>query len=94
MSVNPGFERQSFIAGSLRKLEAARRLIDREFAPSGRGIWLEVDGGIKVEDIRRVAEAGADTFVAGRAIFSRPSYREVIDEMRAVLVGSLRQRSP
>jgi ribulose-phosphate 3-epimerase len=68
MSVNPGFGGQSFIDSALRKAEAARRLIER----SGRDIRLEVDGGIKVDNIRRVADAGADTFVAGSAIFGQP----------------------
>ena len=81
MSVNPGFGGQSFIDSALRKTEAARRIIDA----SGRDIRLEVDGGIKVDNIRRVAAAGADTFVAGSAIFGRPDYKAVIDAMRAEL---------
>ncbi|MDP4302949.1 ribulose-phosphate 3-epimerase [Leptothrix discophora] len=81
MSVNPGFGGQSFIDGALRKIERARRLIDA----SGRDIRLEVDGGIKVDNIRRVADAGADTFVAGSAIFNAPDYKAVIDAMRAEL---------
>jgi ribulose-phosphate 3-epimerase len=81
MSVNPGFGGQSFIEHTLRKCEQARRLIER----SGRDIRLEVDGGIKVDNIRRVADAGADTFVAGSAIFGQPSYQAVIDAMRAEL---------
>ena len=81
MSVNPGFGGQSFIEHTLRKCEQARRLIEQ----SGRDIRLEVDGGIKVDNIRRVADAGADTFVAGSAIFGQPSYRAVIDAMRAEL---------
>jgi len=81
MSVNPGFGGQSFIDSALRKTEAARRLIDA----SGRDIRLQVDGGIKVENIRRVADAGADTFVAGSAIFGQGDYRAVIDAMRAQL---------
>ena len=84
MSVNPGFGGQSFIDSTLRKAEQVRRLIDR----SGRDIRLEIDGGIKVENIRRVADAGADTFVAGSAIFGRPDYRAVIDAMRAELEGA------
>ena len=68
MSVNPGFGGQSFIESALRKIERARKLIDA----SGRDIRLEVDGGIKVDNIRRVADAGADTFVAGSAIFGSP----------------------
>ena len=81
MSVNPGFGGQSFIDGTLRKIERLRRLIDA----SGRDIRLEVDGGIKVDNIRRVADAGADTFVAGSAIFGQRDYRQVIDAMRAEL---------
>jgi len=81
MSVNPGFGGQSFIPGSLKKIEAIRKLIDA----SGRDIRLEVDGGIKTDNIRAVADAGADTFVAGSAIFGQPSYKAVIDAMRAEL---------
>jgi len=81
MSVNPGFGGQSFIDSTLRKTELVRKLIDA----SGRDIRLEVDGGIKVDNIRRVAAAGADTFVAGSAIFGQPDYRKVIDAMRAEL---------
>jgi ribulose-phosphate 3-epimerase len=81
MSVNPGFGGQSFIDSALRKTEAVRKLIDA----SGRDIRLEVDGGIKVDNIRRVADAGADTFVAGSAIFGQKDYRQVIDAMRAEL---------
>jgi ribulose-phosphate 3-epimerase len=81
MSVNPGFGGQSFIDTALRKLEKARRLIEQ----SGRDIRLEVDGGVKVDNIRRIADAGADTFVAGSAIFGQPDYRKVIDAMRSEL---------
>jgi ribulose-phosphate 3-epimerase len=81
MSVNPGFGGQGFIDSSLRKIERVRKLIDA----SGRDIRLEVDGGIKVDNIRRVADAGADTFVAGSAIFGQKDYRQVIDAMRARL---------
>jgi ribulose-phosphate 3-epimerase len=81
MSVNPGFGGQSFIDSALRKTEMVRKLIDA----SGRDIRLEVDGGIKVDNIRRVADAGADTFVAGSAIFGQKDYRKVIDAMRAEL---------
>jgi ribulose-phosphate 3-epimerase len=81
MSVNPGFGGQSFIDSTLRKTEQVRKLIDA----SGRDIRLEVDGGIKVDNIRRVADAGADTFVAGSAIFGQKDYRQVIDAMRAEL---------
>jgi ribulose-phosphate 3-epimerase len=81
MSVNPGFGGQSFIDSALRKIEAVRQRIDA----SGKDIRLEVDGGIKVDNIRQVADAGADTFVAGSAIFGRPDYKVVIDAMRAAL---------
>jgi ribulose-phosphate 3-epimerase len=81
MSVNPGFGGQSFIDSALRKLERARKLIEA----SGRDIRLEVDGGIKIDNIRRAADAGADTFVAGSAIFGQPDYRRVIDAMRREL---------
>jgi ribulose-phosphate 3-epimerase len=87
MSVNPGFGGQSFIDSTLRKAEVARRLIDR----SGRDIRLEVDGGIKVGNIARVAAAGADTFVAGSAIFGQANYRAVIDAMRAELAMPVRK---
>ena len=81
MSVNPGFGGQSFIDGALRKVEQARRRIDA----CGKDIRLEVDGGIKADNIRRVADAGADTFVAGSAIFGKPDYKAVIDDMRKAL---------
>ena len=81
MSVNPGFGGQSFIGSALRKIEQARKRIDA----SGKDIRLEVDGGIKLENIARVASAGADTFVAGSAIFGKPDYRAVIDAMRVEL---------
>ncbi|MEO8153834.1 MAG: ribulose-phosphate 3-epimerase [Rhizobacter sp.] len=81
MSVNPGFGGQSFIPSALKKIERVRKLIEQ----SGRDIRLEVDGGIKVDNIRQVADAGADTFVAGSAIFGKPDYKGVIDAMRAEL---------
>ena len=81
MSVNPGFGGQSFIDSALRKIEDARKRIEA----SGKDIRLEVDGGIKADNIRRVADAGADTFVAGSAIFGKPDYKAVIDQMRAAL---------
>ncbi len=81
MSVNPGFGGQSFIDSALRKIEAVRQRI----TACGKDIRLEVDGGIKVDNIRRVADAGADTFVAGSAIFGNPDYRAVIDQMRRAL---------
>ncbi|MBL8342812.1 MAG: ribulose-phosphate 3-epimerase [Rubrivivax sp.] len=87
MSVNPGFGGQGFIDSALRKVQKARRLIDAERARSGRDIRLEVDGGIKVENIRRVADAGADTFVAGSAVFGQPDYGAVIGAMRRALAA-------
>ncbi|GHA44362.1 ribulose-phosphate 3-epimerase [Photobacterium aphoticum] len=81
MSVNPGFGGQSFIPSTLDKLREVRQRIDA----SGRAIRLEIDGGVKVDNIREIAEAGADMFVAGSAIFSQPDYKAVIDEMRAEL---------
>ena len=81
MSVNPGFGGQSFIPSALKKIEQARRLIER----SGRDIRLEVDGGIKAGNIRDAAQAGADTFVAGSAIFTQGDYKAAIDAMRAEL---------
>ncbi|MCB2001451.1 MAG: ribulose-phosphate 3-epimerase [Rhodoferax sp.] len=81
MSVNPGFGGQGFIDSALRKIADVRRRIDA----SGKDIRLEVDGGIKVGNIRAVADAGADTFVAGSAIFGQPDYRAVIEQMRGAL---------
>ncbi|HEY7995828.1 MAG TPA: ribulose-phosphate 3-epimerase [Steroidobacteraceae bacterium] len=83
MSVNPGFGGQSFIPSALKKIKEARRRIDA----SGRDIRLEVDGGIKVDNIRAAADAGCDTFVAGSAIFGAADYRAVIAAMRAKLGG-------
>jgi ribulose-phosphate 3-epimerase len=83
MSVNPGFGGQSFIPSALKKVEQARRIIEA----SGRDIRLEVDGGIKIDNIRDVANAGADTFVAGSAIFNTPDYKAVIDAMRMKLAA-------
>lgn len=81
MSVNPGFGGQSFIPGTLDKLRKARQLIDQ----SGLPIRLEVDGGVKVDNIAEIAAAGADMFVAGSAIFGQPDYAAVIAQMRAEL---------
>ncbi len=81
MSVNPGFGGQKFIPQALKKLAAARKLIDA----SGRDIWLEVDGGVKVDNIADIARAGADTFVAGSAIFGAKDYKATIAAMRAEL---------
>ena len=87
MSVNPGFGGQSFIPGVLRKIERVRKLIDAHRQATGRDICLEVDGGIKTDNIRAAADAGADTFVAGSAIFGQPDYKAVIDAMRARLAA-------
>jgi len=84
MSVNPGFGGQGFIESALRKIEKARAIVDS----SGRDIALEVDGGIEVENIRRAADAGADTFVAGSAIFGARDYKQVIAAMRAQLASA------
>jgi ribulose-phosphate 3-epimerase len=81
MSVNPGFGGQGFIDSALRKIEEARKRIDA----CGKDVRLEVDGGIKCDNIARIAAAGADTFVAGSAIFGQPDYKRVIDAMRAAL---------
>lgn len=81
MSVNPGFGGQKFIPSTLEKLKQARKIIDN----SGFDIRLEVDGGVGVSNIQEIARAGADTFVAGSAIFSQPDYKEVIDKMRVEL---------
>ena len=83
MSVNPGFGGQSFIPGTLDKLREARELIDA----SGLPIRLQVDGGVNVQNIKQIAQAGADTFVAGSAIFNAPDYAQVISAMRAELAG-------
>ena len=81
MSVNPGFGGQKFIPGALEKLRRIRKLID----DSGREIWLEVDGGVKVDNIAEIARAGADTFVAGSAIFGGKDYKATIASMRSEL---------
>ncbi len=81
MSVNPGFGGQSFIPATLEKLKQARRRIDE----SGFAIRLEVDGGVKIDNIAQIARAGADMFVAGSAIFDQTDYRKVIDDMRQQL---------
>ncbi|MCP5473926.1 MAG: ribulose-phosphate 3-epimerase [Rhodanobacteraceae bacterium] len=84
MSVNPGFGGQSFIPGALAKLREARQRI----SASGRAIRLEVDGGVKVDNIRAIAQAGADTFVAGSAIFNAPDYTATIAQMRAEIAAA------
>ncbi|MBI3344555.1 MAG: ribulose-phosphate 3-epimerase [Gammaproteobacteria bacterium] len=89
MSVNPGFGGQSFIPATLPKLREARRLIDE----SGYPIRLEIDGGVKTDNIREIAEAGADTFVAGSAIFSTPDYKATIAKMREELKKAAGRKS-
>ncbi|BBB69060.1 ribulose-phosphate 3-epimerase [Undibacterium sp. YM2] len=81
MSINPGFGGQTFIPHTLKKIAQARKIIDE----SGRDIMLEVDGGVKIENIAEIARAGADTFVAGSAIFGKPDYKAIIDAMRLEL---------
>lgn len=83
MSVNPGYGGQSFIPSTLDKLRQVRKLIDQ----SGRNIRLEVDGGVKVDNIAEIAQAGADMFVAGSAIFNQPDYKVVVDQMRNELAN-------
>jgi len=82
MSVNPGFGGQSFIPHALEKIRAARKLVDGAIERTGREILLEVDGGVKTDNIGAIAAAGADTFVAGSAIFAQGDYRATIDAMR------------
>ncbi len=83
MSINPGFGGQTFIPHTLKKIAQARKIIDE----SGRDIMLEVDGGVKIENIAEIARAGADTFVAGSAIFGKPDYKAIIDAMRNELAN-------
>ncbi|GAA4343447.1 ribulose-phosphate 3-epimerase [Pigmentiphaga soli] len=83
MSVNPGFGGQSFLPSALDKLRQARARIDRWQAATGRAILLEIDGGVKTDNIAQIRAAGADTFVAGSAIFGKPDYAKVIAELRA-----------
>lgn len=87
MSVNPGFGGQSFIPETLNKLRLVRAKLDAYQARTGREIRLEVDGGVKIDNIAEIAAAGADTFVAGSAIFGKPDYKAVIDQMRAALAA-------
>jgi ribulose-phosphate 3-epimerase len=88
MSVNPGFGGQAFIPGTLQKLAAARKRVDAAQQRTGRPILLEVDGGVKVDNIAAIAKAGADTFVAGSAIFGTPDYKATIARMRDKLARS------
>ena len=90
MSVNPGFGGQSFIPHALDKLRVARKLVDAAIERTGREILLEVDGGVKVDNIGKIARAGADTFVAGSAIFGSRDYRATIASMRAALASAER----
>ncbi|WP_283121714.1 ribulose-phosphate 3-epimerase [Neisseria subflava] len=85
MSVNPGFGGQSFIPNTLVKIRKVREMLDEYERQSGRHIALEVDGGVKTDNIAEIAAAGADTFVAGSAIFGKPDYKAVIDEMHQQL---------
>jgi len=85
MSVNPGFGGQSFIPSTLNKITQVRARLDQYKAETGKHIRLEVDGGIKVDNIGQVAKAGADTFVAGSAIFGEDDYKQVIQTMREEL---------
>ncbi len=93
MSVNPGFGGQSFIAGALAKLAAARARIDAYAQASGRRILLEIDGGVKVDNIGAIAAAGADTFVAGSAVFSSKDYRATIDAMKRAVAAAQAARA-
>ncbi len=88
MSVNPGFGGQAFIPHTLAKLADARRRIDEVRMRTGREILLEVDGGVKIDNIAAIAHAGADTFVAGSAIFGTPDYAATIASMRAAIAGA------
>ncbi len=85
MSVNPGFGGQSFIPSTLEKLKSVRSMLNAYEANGGKKIRLEVDGGVNANNIRQIAQAGADTFVAGSAIYSKPDYKTVIDSMREAL---------
>jgi ribulose-phosphate 3-epimerase len=96
MSVNPGFGGQGFIGSALPKLREVRRRIDAHVAAGGQPIWLEIDGGVKVDNIGAIAEAGADTFVAGSAVFGAPDpgggYRGVIGRLRDAALAGARAR--
>ena len=89
MSVNPGFGGQSFIPSTLNKITQVRKMLDQYRETNGRSIRLEVDGGIKVDNIAAIAKAGADTFVAGSAIFGKPNYRDVIKAMHKEITSSI-----
>ncbi len=87
MSVNPGFGGQSFIPSALDKLRAVRQRIDAATARTGKPIRLEIDGGVKVDNIAEIAKAGADTFVAGSAIFGQPDYPAIVSAMKAAVAA-------
>ena len=87
MSVNPGFGGQSFIPSALDKLRVVRQRIDAATARTGKAIRLEIDGGVKVDNIAEIAKAGADTFVAGSAIFGQPDYASVVSAMKAAVAA-------
>lgn len=87
MSVNPGFGGQSFIPSALDKLRAVRARIDAAAARTGRTIRLEIDGGVKVDNIAEIAKAGADTFVAGSAIFGQADYADIVSQMKAAVAS-------
>ncbi len=87
MSVNPGFGGQSFIPSTLDKLRVVRQRIDAATARTGKAIRLEIDGGVKVDNIAEIAKAGADTFVAGSAIFGQPDYRAIVAAMKAAVAA-------
>jgi ribulose-phosphate 3-epimerase len=87
MSVNPGFGGQSFIPSALKKLRAVRQRIDAVTARTGRVIRLEIDGGVKPDNIAEIAKAGADTFVAGSAIFGQSDYAAVVAQMKAAVAA-------
>lgn len=91
MSVNPGFGGQSFLPSAYKKIAETRKRLDAYREESGRDIFLEVDGGVKLDNIAQVYAAGADTFVAGSAIFGAPNYKEVISEMRSKIYAATKQ---
>ena len=88
MSVNPGFGGQKFIPAVLEKVREVRRRVDMAAKVTGREVWVEVDGGVKIDNIAEIAAAGADTFVAGSAIFGSGDYARTIAEMRSRLAGA------
>ena len=87
MSVNPGFGGQSFIPSTLDKLRVVRQRVDAAMARTGKSIRLEIDGGVKVDNIAEIAKAGADTFVAGSAIFGQPDYPGIVSAMKAAVAA-------